>query len=94
MLACGDAQALDLQVIDLIQKISNMRWKYGGQKDEGVCIPKVESGFWIPKVSSPDVSPSPTALQPLIPFLLQALAELSEAWSTRAPAVICRHQRC
>ena len=43
-------------MIDLIQKISNMRWKYGGQKDEGVCIPKVESGFWIPKVSSPDVS--------------------------------------
>ena len=53
-------------MIDLIQKISNMRWKYGGQKDEGVCIPNVEDGFWIPKVSSPDVSSWRSAFCPVL----------------------------
>ena len=57
-------------MIDLIQKISNMRWKYGGQKDEGVCIPKVESGFWIPKVSSPRREPLTHCLAPLRHMLL------------------------
>ncbi len=48
------------QVIDLVQKVSDMRYKLGGGKDEGITIPKVQDGVWVPQVSSPDVS-EPTA---------------------------------
>ena len=33
-----------------------MRYKFGGGKDEGITIPKVQGSVWVPQVSNPDVS--------------------------------------
>ena len=47
---------LHRQVIDLVQKVSDMRYKLGGGEDEGITIPKVQGSLWVPQVSNPDVS--------------------------------------
>ena len=39
-----------------MQKVSDLRYKLGGGKDEGITIPKVQGSLWVPQVSSPDVS--------------------------------------
>lgn len=45
-----------LQVVDLAQKISDFRGQVGGGLDEGITIPKVQSGLWVPQVTLPQVS--------------------------------------
>ncbi len=44
------------QVVDLAQKISDWRGQVGGGLDEGITIPKIQSGLWVPQVTLPAVS--------------------------------------
>ena len=52
----------NLQVIDLAQKISDFRGQVGGDLDEGITIPKVQSGLWVPEITLPAVSSPHTPL--------------------------------
>ena len=45
-----------MQVADLVQKISDLRYKLGGGQDEGITIPKVQGGLWVPQLTTPAVS--------------------------------------
>ena len=45
-----------MQVVDLVQKISDLRYKLGAGQDEGVTIPKAQGGLWVPQITTPAVS--------------------------------------
>ncbi|CAL5220024.1 g1970 [Coccomyxa viridis] len=57
-----------LQVVDLAQKISDWRGQVGGGLDEGITIPKIQSGLWVPQVTLPayKLAIAPTDEQGLI----------------------------